>query len=412
MRYIATILSLMAIAATSLSEERDSPATQAQDLGSREATQTLIDMTATGPLLIENLDTILETPPGGVDAYDNAVLAEKCERRFLSEAIWGIIEKKGTLTEIARDARMQSLCWVAECNKRMLFDQPEVRSQQRERILAVVKDRLERTSEADKVRGFLDAAYRTTFYGASIVPHDGGNAVIDLFKDYVPDTDPIVHDFACSRLRFMGYVWHSRYDEILQHLIQEAPELRAVLTAKRVVGIDVDNLLGFKPEETYSERQYLAIDTASPEELAAIVESKLQGPPVYAPLATHAFAKLIQDACRPGGETALSAVVDFVRKRIMVGDVLYDVADNAMKTHSPADQQAAKNSFNEVLRVYENLPEPENQARFDVLESIQREIETKYRDQPKSPAREYVLQKLEETIERLKVKEAVTITIR
>jgi len=126
----------------------------------------------------------------------------------------------------------------------MLIGTAELRTEHREAIVVFAKEGLAAASDAKETRGLLDVAFRAVFYVSHVVPQEGANEIIDLFMQYVGHADPSVHEFARQRLRHMGFVWRFRYEEILQFLIKNAPELREVLTAKPLPGIAVDVLLG------------------------------------------------------------------------------------------------------------------------------------------------------------------------
>lgn len=342
----------------------------------RQATLALIGMTRDAETLCGNFDEILTDPPPVDTRLDDALLREESMRRFywvswpqdspLEDKQWG---------KALPSARLQALCWLAECNKRMCLDIPQVRARQREALLTLVKDGLKAATDPEEIRGLLDVAFRTVFYRSPVIPTDGADEIIDLFKGYVGHANPSVHEFARERLRVMGYVWRPRYDEILQFLIEKAPEIREYLTAKPVPGIAVDILLGGDYRAgLFPERDWCAVDHQQPDILANLVEERLDSYRSQDALGQKALSKLLKDSKREDGELALRAIVGLVKKGIQPGHIVYVVAVDAAKNQPLAESQLAQRRLDEVLRAFQeaarsnwpaHTPEP-----AQVLENI------------------------------------------
>jgi len=356
-------------------------------------------VTSTDPLLAENFGTLLTRAGERAERFDDQMLFDEFERRFIS----------GTWTRDLPTGELQILCWLAECNKRMCFDTPDERAQRRSSLLSVIEEELAQARDAENVCALLNVAYCSTFYLGQVVPRDGGDAVIDLFKDYVGNTDKEVHGFARDKLRWMGFTWRSRYDDILQFLIDNAPELRSSLTTKHRPTTSVDTLTGEMGFGRHlPEEELLALDNATPQKLAQIVETiESRGIRTSDLARNKALRRLVNISCTANGETASTLTADLVRKGINVSDILYQVGLHAAREQSPSDTQAAQRCLNQVLRAFEEMPESnwpksEMRSRADALDAMRQGVEEALSKQPESPARLYVLQKLAETAERLR----------
>ncbi|MCC6694236.1 MAG: hypothetical protein IT365_01270 [Candidatus Hydrogenedentes bacterium] len=379
----------------------------------------LIDMTQSAALVIENLDSILQTPPGTASAHDNEMLAEECKERWVSDGIWSMIVNWKSV-DMVPNAQIQSLSWIAECNKRMLFDQPDVRARQRERILSKVNEQLKTASNPEEVRGLLDAAYRTMFYGAFVRPENGldaANAIIDLFKKYVPGSDPIVHNFACAKLREMGYLQSDRRNELRAFLVEQAPELRPELLMEHRSGVNYDTFLGSDVHGTHTESEYLALPGLSPHELAALIESTLKGRRSVNALGYGALRKLVQDACKANEDASLTELANLLRRGIYIWHTLPLVAREAAEARSEADQQAAQKCLDSAIRAIEEIPEEEwtrtlRTTPEKLIENARGDVDLVNKSSPDSPAYLYVKQSLEEAAERLAAKKAEAATNR
>jgi len=197
--------------------------------------------------------------------------------------------------------------------------------------MSFVRKSLSEASEPGQICALLDIAYQAVFYvdWEWVVPRDGADDVIDLFKSYVGHADVSVHEYARERLRTMGYVWRSRYKEIIQFLIERAPEIREYLTAKPIPGVAVDIPTGkdshFPPVK---EEDWFALDKMEPSALGAVVEEKYIA--VYRALSDclgdKALSLLIHYGSRDvgeRGEAAVQTLAGLIRKGIEVGILRY-----------------------------------------------------------------------------------------
>ena len=400
-------------------EERTGSAGAAVSERDRSATAALIAMTSDTDALCENFDAILSTPPNvhtGLDndmlrvdtRFDDDMLREELSRRLYCGASWPQ-ERLNVPKEWAQtlpSAELQAMCWLAECNKRMCMDRLEVRARQREAIMTVIRSSLQTTSDPEQIRGLLDVAFRTVFYVRDVVPQDGADEIIDLFKQYVGHKEPSVHEFARERLRHMGYVWRSRYDEILQFLIEKAPEIRKYLTAEVPHGIHVDILTGKDYRGgTAKEQDWRALDTMPPAALGAIVERTLSSYRSQDITGRKALGRLLADSTREDGEEAFRTLAELVRKGIRPTHCMYSFALHAAKEQPAGPSQVAQRRFSELLDAYRqaaesNWPEHYPADPLGALENALEAVKKGHEPGSEGAARLQVEQRLSEEIER------------
>lgn len=336
--------------------QHDQPASSEVD---RQATAELIRLTANVEALCSNFDSIPAAPPRAETRLDDEALAMELTKRFCS-AEWPQTQPftDPSWREALPTPELQVLCWLAECNKRMCFGMPEVREQHQKTLMASVTSRLRGTADAAQIRGLLDVAYRTVFYQAPVIPSSGADELIDLFKQYVGNSDPTVHEFARERLRRMGYVYRARYDEVLNFLIEKAPEIRKYLTAKPVQGIPVDLLTCMDYRVgTVKEKDWLALDTMAPEALGAIVETRISSERSQDAYGYQALEKLTRDSVSADGDAAFAVVLDLSRKGIRTGSTLHFFA---LETANERDQSRRDVLCRRVERLVQVLPEAAN----------------------------------------------------
>ena len=323
-----------------------------------QATKKLIAMTSDVKLLTENFNTIMTASPDESSRLDDAMLEEEFDSRF--GGLWkgwdpGIGEPEQEL-QVLSSSRLQAICWLAECNKRMCFDMPKVREKQRQAIIALIKQKLSETPERMNICALLDIAYRAVFQ-RWVIPRDGADDVIDLFKPYVGNGDAYVHEYARERLRIMGYLWPKRYKEILQYLIDNAPEIREYLTAKPLIGPFIDILTGLgTPPDLVKEEDWYTLDKAEPSALGATVEKKylVRRGPFEDCLGEKALKRLVyygtHDAVQTG-EAALQTLTGLVRKGIATSNIIYDFSHSIVTDVPPKLDVVVQHRLDELLCV-------------------------------------------------------------
>jgi hypothetical protein len=297
---------------------------------------------------------------------DDSILQKEFERRFVHGRAWN---KKFT------SPQNQALCWLAECNKRMFGSSLDQRAKQRDILLGHVTTELDKAATAPELCELLDIAYRSVFYGSSVKPQDGAKAIFDLFKQYVGHESQAVHDYACKYLRIMGTACFDHHDEVLQFLIEHAPELRKELTLRVVPGIKHDVLLGEErgPFES-DEQQFLRIDDATPSELADVAKRTLKGGDwVESVCGSKAIEKLIVQSCKHGGEESSAALSSLIREGIKFHDILWQLSSRTVMASDPAEVQASQQTLDEALKAYrempqENWPVYERKGRAEILD--------------------------------------------
>ncbi len=359
----------------------DSDPSRQPGAGDVAATMTWIEETATPEQITDKIRAIQRGELNSIP-LDDSILRIEFERRFVDGRAWA--------TNFT-SPQNQALCWLAECNKRIFGSNLKQRAEQREVLLARVVLDLGKATTATEICELLDISSRTVYYGEFVKPKDGTKPIIDLFKQYVGHENQTVHDFACKRLRFMGKVSFEYYNEVLQFLIEHAPELRKQLTAPRVPGIYVDILLGGDagPFET-DELKYLRIDVAAPSELATIAKSTLKGGDrVQSVCGFKAMRKLVVESCKPGGDASLAALSGLVRDGIKFQDVLWRLSSRAVEAIEPADAQASQKALGEALTAFrempqENWPRDDSRGRAQVLDGIIESLKLVYPKAPKT----------------------------
>jgi hypothetical protein len=325
----------------------------------------LILKTSTADLLCKNVDAVLLASASLNGRYDDAEFAEEFTRRFYW-AEWPMespLEDKQWARALP-SAKLQAVCWLAECNKRMAVGDLGLRAKQREKLLTCVTEGLKGTHDPATIIGLLDVAFRTVFYKAPVVPRDGAGEVIDLFKEYLEYPNTEVHEFARDRLRCMGYVWRPRYQEILDFLLKKAPEIAPYLTAQPVQGMSIDILTGQDSAPgVVKEEDWLALLDMSPVALANIVEKTLPSERSQDICGKNAFGILVKRSLSKDDISAFETVRGLMRKGIGASNTLYKFAVHASGSLPKDEEDVARQRLEELISV---LPEAANSTWADV----------------------------------------------
>lgn len=371
---------------------------------SREATSRLISMTQSAAALRENFGDLLDATLNDGMRYDDTALGEEMIRRFDARG-WPQDDPYSPEAWAGRlpSDQLQALCWLAECNKRLLVGQPEMRAQQRAAILKRIQEGLAQASDTDELCGFLDVAYRTIFYFSPVTPRDGADEIIDLYKKYVGHDDPTVHDFACGRLRNMGFVWRSRYDEILAFLIANAPELKVALTAKPLPGMDI--LIGtIHGGGRVDEVQWCALDTMPPADLGAIVDEKLTSWRSQYADGNKALSRLLRESQQEYGEPSFQVVKGLLGKGIRTQEILYTVATATTQEHPPQLAGTLQRRFDELVVEFQEVaasgwPRGADSTPEEELQRVLEGVQEASKKKESTPVLQHVEAKLSGAIE-------------
>lgn len=306
-------------------------------------------------------DAFLESFPALVSArpdarFDDSMLADQFARIFHARE-WPEAQPTAdpSWQRSLPSPRLQVLCWLAECNKRMCWTLPEVRRRNRAAILEVVVADLGSAVDDKALCGLLDVAYRTVFYRAPITPADEEDAdgVVRLFMEHVGHSEPSVHEFARERLRHMGYSWPCRYDEIKQFLIHKAPEIRDCLTARHTPGIVADPLTGKdRRGGPVREEDWLALDTAPVDVLVRLVRRRLSSGRSVDSVGQKALGRLLREALDPQREAAFRASIDLMRDGIRPQEVLWTYCRYAAEVSDGDGDEEILARVEELLRTF------------------------------------------------------------
>lgn len=368
------------------------------------ATASLIEATRNTDELCAHFEDLLGSFPSRRKRLDDVALGQEFSRRFYSS--WPYRDPFGTdpWNSPLPNPRIQAMCWLAECNKRMCVDMPEARNRQRKAILTSVKQGLAITSDPEEMKGFLRVAYRTVFYPLPIVPTEGADEVIDLFKRYVGNRDPLVHEFARDRLRCMGSVWSPRAEEIMQFLIVKAPEIKEYLTAEPVPGFPLDPLTFCREWiRKMNEADWLSLNEKPAEALASIVEQTLSSERSQDMMGERAFSYLLRKGLKEDGDAGFQALIELVRKGIRASHIVYCYAMWAASGSYEMPPELMKERFGALLTAFEGLAqsdawppdEPEPARRLEnILEAVRKSEE-------KSVLKPHVETQLSEALSRL-----------
>lgn len=294
----------------------------------RQATDELIRLTASANLLCANFELMLTSPPPET-RHDDILLEKEFFRRFAS-GDWPCPKQEFSGGPLAPSARFQVLCWLAECNKRMLFDVPKKRRAFRDRLLAHVVRGLNSTSDPEQIEGFLDVAFRSVFYRSAVEPEDGGDLVVDILMGYVCHGDASVSKFARKTLRRTGFVWPSRHEDIVECLRHYDPESETYLSNYRMPSCPMDELWSYDTREgRYSEAEWISIISGPPENLRDVVEAKLESWRSRSAIGYYAFDRLLMKGCEVENERAFLALAEVARKGIRAGAIVCHFACSA-----------------------------------------------------------------------------------
>ncbi len=320
------------------------------------ATASLIAATQNTDELCAHFEELLGSFPSRGKRLDDVVLGQEFFMRFYSQWPYQVLFEGDPWNWPLPTPRIQAMCWLAECNKRMCLDRPEARNRQREAILTSVKQGLAMTSDPEEQKGFLEVAYRTVFYAVPVVPTEGADEVIDLFKRYVGNRNPSVHDFARERLRYMGSAWSPRREEVLQFLIVKAPELKEYLTAEPVPGVSVEPLTGLDSRVgMVKEADWLGLNEKPAGALASIVEQTLSSERSQDMMGERALSLLRYRGLREDGDAAFQALIELVRKGFRPSYVLYRYAMSAASGSHKMPPELMQERFDALLTAFEGL---------------------------------------------------------
>jgi hypothetical protein len=357
----------------------------------------LIAATETGTAYDRYFDTLLLRAKERIHPLDNQLLGSTFEIRFVDG--W---------TPDLPSGELQILLWLAECNKRMCFDSPERRAQQRTALLDLLREKLKATTDAAEICAILRVIYSTTFYDREVIPRDGADAIIDFFKDYVGNPDQDVHRLARSKLAWMGFVCQDRYDEILQFLVENAPEQHLYLDENALPGVKIDKLTGLTgSRRCVTEEVYLSLIDAPPERLASLaVEHRDSSFPNGDIVTETAIQRLIFDGTRAGGTPAAVELTNLMRKGIRIDTTLYSVCQRAAGTLAPSDVEAARHCFDAALHVYETTeenhwPRELYEVRAGLLTSLRSVVQTNFDFGSNSKLLQYITDELAKSIQNI-----------
>jgi hypothetical protein len=357
----------------------------------------LIAATETETAYDRYFDTLLQRAKERVHPLDEQLLDNAFEVRFVDG--W---------TPDLPPGELQILLWLAECNKRMCIDSPDRRAQRRTALLNVLREKLHATTDPAEICALLRVAYATTFYAREVIPRDGTDAIIDLFKDYLGHPDQNIHRLARSKLAWMGFVCQDRYDEILQFLLDNAPEQRLYLDDTALPGVEIDKLTGLTGKSRpVAEETYLSLIDAPPERLARLAEKHRDSAFPNGDLLTEtAIRRLVIDGTRAGGGAAADELANLMRSGIRIDTTLHFVCQRAAATAVPENMEAARHCFDAALRAYETTEEdqwPQDLygVRGGLLASIRSVIQTEFGHGSRSELFPYITGELMQAIHRI-----------
>lgn len=357
-----------------------------------DATEALIVGTRHVEDLCANFDGLLIARPSTGKRLDDEVLGDEFLRRFCDKG-WSLCGPP------AESNDLQVLSWIAECNKRMCVQSPEVRERQRDKILSAIESRLEVATAPQEVCVLLDIAYRTTFYYEFVVPRDGSDRLIDLFMRYVMHQDAVIHDFARDRLGMIGSESPTRSKEIRQFLVESAPEISERLTMEPVRGFVFDPLTpALSGADPAQELEWLSLCAMPPAELAGIIETRLRSDRSQDVAAHRALEILLLQGTKEHGGAGFDATRLVMRKGVRITEMLHHYAIVAAEDPCETPPGYLQERFDSLLVVFLELAQgqwpPFELKPTQVLQSILDEV----RCAPGSASRQYIQARLHEAL--------------